>query len=141
MMVNRPVFVSPQERLVMDPQERDRLLSAWVAFWRAPEGSPDHDAVAWAFEAFYDVSNDSPQLCLDLAEEVLNYEIDDELLSVLAAGPVEEVLAVHGEAIIGAVEAKAASNPKFRHLLGGVWKNAMSDEVWARVCSARETVW
>ena len=57
---------------------------------------------------------------------------DDHLLSV-AAGPVEHLLWKHGEAFIGRVEERVAADPKWRTLIGGVWRHGMSDAVWSRV--------
>jgi len=56
----------------------------------------------------------------------------------LSAGPLEDLLAMHGPAIIDRVEAEAARDPTFAKLLGGVWQNRMTDEVWARVQAARD---
>jgi len=61
--------------------------------------------------------------------------------AVLAAGPREDALAEYGPAIIEEVELRAARNPKFCGLLGGVWQNSMPDVIWVRVCRARETEW
>jgi hypothetical protein len=56
---------------------------------------------------------------------------------VLSAGPLENLLALHGEGFIDRVESEAQRDPSFAKLLGGVWKNRMSDEVWQRV----QAVW
>ncbi|MGD2118778.1 MAG: hypothetical protein PVG66_10485 [Chromatiales bacterium] len=65
-------------------------------------------------------------------------ELSQEVISILSAGALEDVLAKRGEEYIGRVELLARNDPKFRYLLGGVWQNAMSDEVWARVQAAAE---
>ena len=59
-------------------------------------------------------------------------ETKDSLVAI-AAGPVEHLLANHGDAYIDAVEVEARSSPKFGRMLNGVWKNAMSDAIWARI--------
>ena len=35
----------------------------------------------------------------------------------------------------------AKTDPRFRHLLGGVWKNSIAEEVWRRVENCRSVVW
>lgn len=35
----------------------------------------------------------------------------------------------------------AKEDERFNYLLGGVWQNTMSDEVWKRVQAARREVW
>lgn len=57
----------------------------------------------------------------------------EEELSHIAAGPMEHLLSRHGDRFIDEVERRAAADPKFAQMLSGVWKNMMTDEVWARV--------
>lgn len=76
---------------------------------------------------------DEPELLLDLVLEVLRLNTSHDVIPVLAAGPMEDCLAKLGEREIGKVEVLARSNPQFASLLGGVWKNRMTDEVWDRV--------
>jgi hypothetical protein len=121
--------------------ERMQLVTSWIAYQRAADGSPEQHALEWAMLAFWDTASEFPSLCLQLCEDTLACELDDLTRSVLAAGPLEDALAEHGPAIIEEVESRAARDPKFRHLLGGVWKNAMTDEVWDRVCKARGAAW
>jgi hypothetical protein len=42
---------------------------------------------------------------------------------------------------IDRVEELARKNPRFNYLLGGVWKNMMTDDIWFRVEKARLKVW
>jgi hypothetical protein len=49
---------------------------------------------------------------------------------VLSAGPLESLLAGHGEAFIDRIELEAHADPSFAELLGGVWQSRMSDAVW-----------
>jgi hypothetical protein len=59
----------------------------------------------------------------------------------LAAGPLEDLLGSHGAELIEQVEVEARRNPSFNLLLGGVWQNEISNEVWARIQAARLKVW
>jgi len=52
---------------------------------------------------------------------------------VLSAGPIEDLLAIHGESFIERVEVEARKDPAFAKVLGGVWKNRMNDTIWARL--------
>ena len=63
---------------------------------------------------------------------------DDETLGHLAAGPVEHLLSKHGDEYIDKFETMANDNPRFALMLDGCYKHLMSNEVWARVCAARE---
>jgi hypothetical protein len=55
----------------------------------------------------------------------------------LSAGVIEDLLSRNGTEMIPLVEAEARSDPSFAKLLGGVWKNKMTDEVWSRL----QAVW
>lgn len=59
------------------------------------------------------------------------------VLSGLAAGPLEEMVAAHGEIFIDRIELTARRDPAFRHLLGGVWRNATPPHIWSRIEAAR----
>lgn len=68
-------------------------------------------------------------------------EISDRAIEMLAAGPLEDLLAGDGENFIDEIEALARKDPKFNDLLGGVWQNAMSDSLWERICKVRKGSW
>jgi len=63
---------------------------------------------------------------------------DMEAWGLLAAGPLEDLLAENGESVIEAAEALAKTDPEFRKLLSGVWQNSMSGEIYARVQKASD---
>ncbi|MCG7984612.1 MAG: hypothetical protein JAY90_17890 [Candidatus Thiodiazotropha lotti] len=65
-------------------------------------------------------------------------DLTQKVIGILSAGALEDVLAAKGEEYIGRVELLAANDQKFKYLLGGVWKNAMSNDVWSRVQAAAE---
>lgn len=69
---------------------------------------------------------------------VYKKELTQEVIGILSAGALEDVLAARGEEYISRVELLAANDAKFKYLLDGVWQNAMSDEVWSRVQAAAE---
>jgi hypothetical protein len=58
-------------------------------------------------------------------------------LQHLAAGPVEDLLNLHGAEFIERVEAAARENPTFARMLAGVNKFMMPDDVWQRVQQAK----
>lgn len=68
-------------------------------------------------------------------------DLTPDQTALLAAGPMEDLLAMYGPQFIERVEREAAANPRFNYLLGGVWQNQMSLEIWARVQKARKEEW
>jgi hypothetical protein len=88
----------------------------------------------WAFEELHRLAQDDPArawaviLCvLQLAQQ------EQSALDNLAAGPLESLLARHGQDVIGWIEGEAGRNPGVKDLLLGVWGNAIDPTVWKRL--------
>lgn len=77
--------------------------------------------------------NEEPEEAWPVILEILRRNQSTEILEVLSAGPVEDLLARHGEAFIGRIEYEAKIDEDFATLLGGVWQDMISDEIYARV--------
>jgi hypothetical protein len=107
------------------------LVCGWLAQHPAPPRSRDEDM--WAFEAIYDLIIGRPDLVLRFVDAVMDAGPSPLQEGALAAGPLEDLLGSHGEAMIDDIELKARREPRFRRLLTGVWQNAMSDAIWERV--------
>lgn len=71
-----------------------------------------------------------PGRALAIILEVLKIETNPNMLSYLAAGPLEDLITLD---TIGMIEAEAAENESFRQLLGGVWYYTAPDELKARL--------
>ena len=112
------------------------LADRWIAHWYIPEGSPER--IASSQEAdLHDLTYDDPEGLWSLILIIHQKNQSSRIQEVLSAGPIEELLALHGEKFIDRIEAEARTDPTFARLLGGVWKNAMSDSIWERV----QNVW
>ena len=121
----------------MSETELTDFAESWIAFMKAPENSEEYSALSWVFDREYDLMNEEPVEILRLILKVLSIDNSNEIQEVLSAGPLEDLLAKHGDAMIEAVEKEAKLNPLFAKLLGGVWQNSMTDDIWARV----QAVW
>lgn len=127
--------------------ELDALVEAWIAHFCTPVVQDqdhvfmhrDNSATEWASEQVLNMVIFSPESLWRFVLEVLRRNPPVEVIENLAAGPLEDYLARCGETVIEQVERQAEQDPRFRSLLGGVWQNQMSDEVWARVCACRDT--
>ena len=126
----------------MDKTELDRIITAWIAAQQAKEGSPEYATNWWAVSEVMDWSLDGDGDRLwGFIREIYKRDLPDKVTAVLAAGPLEDLLAKRGVDFIDRVEELARKDPKFNDLLGGVWRNAMPDEVWQRVQAIRNHVW
>ncbi len=58
-------------------------------------------------------------------------------LAMVAAGPLEDLLEEHGQAVIHELERIAKIDPRFRLMLSGTWgRERIDGDVWARLAAA-----
>ncbi|MGH6866151.1 MAG: DUF6869 domain-containing protein [Methyloceanibacter sp.] len=88
------------------------------------------------FDFQHELVNNDPLVALEL-KVILSIEDDPRMLAVLAAGMLEDLVPAEDGPVIDAVVAEADRDPRFRHLLGGVWFTSMSPEVVERLEKAR----
>lgn len=124
----------------MEEAELERLADAWFAYTEADKKSPAREENWWAIEQVLEWSGADR----DGAEKLWRFilvaykrEASDLAMASLAAGPVEDLLAYHGPEYVDRVVELARKQPRFNWLLGGVWRNSMTEEVWQRVQAIR----
>ena len=93
----------------------------------------DNPDTRWASSKAIDPVYDAPEQLWDFILAVLERNPPAEVIEILAAGPMEDYLAKLGAQVIEKVEQQAATDPRFRSLLGGVWRNSTAEDVWRRV--------
>jgi hypothetical protein len=113
------------------------LADAWIRYWQAPEDSAERGDFDLAMK-FHDIEYHQPEILWAMIVAIHSRDQSIHIKQVLSAGPLENLLALHGEGFIDLVESEAQRDPSFAKLLGGVWKNRMSEEVWQRVQAVRE---
>ena len=126
----------------MNEAELDKIVTAWIAGQQAEPGSPEYETNWWAFEEVLEwaLEGEGERLWQFLLE-AYKRDLSQRVMAVLAAGPLEDLLAKQGADFIDRIEELARIDPKFNDLLGGVWRNAMTEEVWKRVQMIRNHVW
>lgn len=128
----------------MNSDEQESLIKAYVSYASAGRESPQSEQYFWAITRLSELisrkptTNNELQKIWEILLEIGQQPLSEKAMSNFAAGPLEDILAYHGEAIIERVETQARRDPSFKHLLGGVWQNAMSNSIWKRVQAARK---
>ena len=112
---------------------RDDFIAAWITMVKSERGSQAYSDSFWAFMHMYALIHEQPEAAFDLIVTIWAQDQSREVIQQLSAGPLEDLLASHGERIFSLVETEAKQNPSFRKLLGGVWKNTMADSIWTKV--------
>jgi uncharacterized protein DUF6869 len=126
----------------MENVELNKIVDAWIAGEEAGSGTPEYESNWWALEQVMDWSLDrDTEKLWQFVLLVYKRDVSKRTLAVLAAGPLEDVLAYNGSNYIDRVEHLAQEDEKFNWLLGGVWRSDMTDEIWERVQAARNEVW
>ena len=111
----------------MSEAEIASLVAAWV------EGDSEG--------TMYDACTENPQLAWRAILDIAQRSLTEDEEALLAAGPLEDLLSWHGPEFIDRVEREAKINSQFNHLLGGVWRNEMPEEIWQRIQKMRNEVW
>ena len=132
----------------MSPTEKTQLVATWIRHHSTPavtnhDGSfpePNEETI-WAFEKLDDLCRNNPRLCWECVLAIHHSPHDDLVTSCLAAGPLEDLLVNFGTEIITQVETQAATDPNFKFLLGGVWRNSISSDIWVRLEACRGAPW
>ena len=111
----------------MTEQEVNLLVSNWFA--------GDSESL------MHDVCTEKPEIAWRAILEILKHELTDDQRSLLAAGPLEDLLVWHGSVFIDRIEQESKANARFNYLLGGVWRRKMPKEIWERIEKIRKEVW
>jgi hypothetical protein len=93
--------------------------------------APDEEAVVaswfvynakfWSWDALRELVEDDPEAAWQAIEMLVGHANGEDLLGIIAAGPLEDLLAEHGERFVARVEQRALGDDRFRACLGGVW--------------------
>lgn len=104
----------------MDTRNFDREAAIQAYIRHAELGSQDREHF-WGWDAVTSFVHTAP------AEEAWNLVLmlvrraPDEVLGNVAAGPLEDVVRLHGAALVDWIEGEARRDERFRWALGGVW--------------------
>jgi hypothetical protein len=119
----------PQHPLDCETMSTAELARVWVEqYSKSDRDRDDNFFTLMDFER--DLREEDPDRAIDLIVEVLRIETNSVLLSMLAAGPLEDVISMR---TIDRIEREAGADTRFRDLLGGVWYFRAGDELKARL--------
>jgi hypothetical protein len=127
----------------MDTRQPFEIAEEWIRKWSAPDVPAIGPGVGESV-LDWELPREQPDLCLSAILEVLN-RIDgsapNRLLSVLAAGPLEDLLNYNGDSVVDEIDILARKSPEFRLLLNGVWDSDIKPNVLARLAKYRGNPW
>lgn len=115
-----------------------RTIEALVPLWLADNRAErDGDDFPWSALCVFEL-RDYPDEAWTFVREALAAAETVWQVVMLAAGPLEDLIAEHGAAVIDRIEREARHSARFRFALTGVWPQGNGETpVWARVEAAR----
>ena len=122
----------------MNPESPRSLVLAYIErytgqfTWGADGVLKENDVNFWAWEEFERLTREDPEGAWVAILSVMEATSDEYTLGMLAAGPLEDLIDTHGEALVKRIEQKAAEDSRFRAVLQGVWKSS-TPEIWERI--------
>jgi len=93
---------------------------------------PSNSEKWWPVWKFYDLNDDNPEICWQAILLIISKTTDENVLGILGAGPLEDLIHSHGPAFVDRIEGEAKSNARFKSVLGKVWESS-TEEVWGRI--------
>jgi hypothetical protein len=120
---------TPERPLECEAMSVAELARAWVEQYSKSERDRD-DNFFTMMDYERDLREEDPDKAIDLIVEILKIETNPVMLSLLAAGSLEDVISM---ATIDRIEREASVNKRFHDLLGGVWYYRAPDELKARL--------
>ena len=126
----------------MDSRSPDEIAEEWICAWSGTE-PPAIGAGVGVSRLDWELPREDPQLCHESIITVLGRieGSSSKLLAVLAAGPLEDLLAENGSVVVDQVEVLARRSPEFRHLLNGAWDSRIHPEVLSKLAKYRNRRW
>lgn len=114
----------------------DRFADRHADWLSAPEDQRDTHPEVWTFDVMDALVQDHPALAFKAVLATLDRCTLPDQVAVLAAGPMEDLIALHGPALLNQITT-AATVPRFRYLLSGVWQGDTPALLWARIEATR----
>lgn len=120
---------TPKQPLDCEAMSVAELARAWVEQYSKSDRDRDGNFFAMMdYES--ELREEDPEKAIDLIVAILEIETNPVLLSLLSAGPLEDVISME---TIDRIEREARRDKRFHDLLGGVWYYRASDELKARL--------
>jgi hypothetical protein len=118
----------------------EKLSKEWIGAYTNNE--KEVEDLHWAVEYEMNLTmNENYEELWEFIKHTYQQKLPQKVISILAADPMEDLLANAGEQYIKQIEELARKDSSFNYLLGGVWQNETPADVWMRVLKIRNEAW
>lgn len=114
------------------------FAEGWIDLRKSKLSKRERALGDWANEALREAIYNDADYAFLIIEGIHELDPEQKYVEEFAAGPVEDLLAYQGVMLIDRIEQKARKDGSFAFVLGGVYQNAMPDNIWTRVKACRE---
>lgn len=104
------------------PDVDEQIIQGWFAYQKN----------FWAFSALNDLCDEKPLLAWDITLDLIDRARDEIEFAVAAAGPLEDLIRNHPDAIWNDLVERAHTNERFRSAVRGVWVPEDDGELYRR---------
>lgn len=102
------------------PNSMSKIVSAWCVY----------SQTFWAFDQLMEMIGSAPGQALDIIVDILNNAPNDEIISIVAAGPLESLLVANGIELKEQIHTYAIFNNNLRTALARIWLDPESDDFY-----------
>jgi hypothetical protein len=99
-----------------DAGDRDRLIAQWIKYTDSAEKH-----LFWAYETLAAVIDEDPSLAWTIILELVHRAANGGAFDAAVAGPLEDLIAWHGEVVIDAIEQQVRGDEVLGQALSRVW--------------------
>jgi hypothetical protein len=112
----------------------DEIASGWIAEYSSPNKDRlDSERIDDFWNQLTDLVYGKHENAWNIILRIIDKTDDKFVISNVAAGPLESLIAQHGSIYLKQIEAKARSSPKFCFALTVVWQNFTPDDLWQQI--------
>mgnify|MGYP000005765578 CR=1 FL=1 len=117
---------------MMSLEKLNYWADSYIKFQEKQEVPPSSSEKWWPVWKFYDLNDDNPEICWQVILLIISKTTDENVLGILGAGPLEDLIHSHGPAFVDRIEDEAKNNERFKSVLGNVWESS-TEQVWGRI--------
>jgi hypothetical protein len=101
---------------INDQDGETRLIARYFEHWRTKD-----EELFDAWDEVYEITHYEPERGWALVLKLLEAAPDDRALCYVAAGPLEDLIVIHGERLLPLIVAAIATNARLRDAIPAVW--------------------
>jgi hypothetical protein len=125
----------------LNQEEKSKLINAWISYHKNDTSISETNDQFWAWEMLDNFVSEQPELAWEVILGILTEDQSDVVMTNLAAGPLENLMARHGRCFIDRIDQQARKNSKFRFLLNGVWNSNIDPSILEKLSNYRKSPW